>query len=269
MTYLEFRNKYLGKKIDYDQSYGFQCVDLIKQYLDECYGIKAGAWGNAADYWENTHPQIKAKFDRLTPTTPKQGDILVFKRAASNGNAGHISIAESATQHLEQNGGAGTGSGTGSDAIRISNINKASLIGILRPKQLGDNNMPNTGDVDNAYLAANGRTATEEEKKIYTTKPWNVGDGLYYGKTLNDLKLTQDSLKRSTASYEAALAVAEERSANFQRICDVLGVERKPNESETTDRIVAEIERLKANQGNDEYEQIGVINEKPVFGKKG
>lgn len=48
--------------------------------------------------------------------------------------------------------------------------------------------MPNEGDVHNAYLQANGRKATPEEVKVYTNKPWNVKDGLYYGKVLIDLE---------------------------------------------------------------------------------
>ena len=35
-AYNDFKQKRLGKRIDYDKSYGYQCVDLIKQYLDEC-----------------------------------------------------------------------------------------------------------------------------------------------------------------------------------------------------------------------------------------
>lgn len=47
---------------------------------------------------------------------------------------------------------------------------------------------PNGGDVDNVYLEFNGRKATEQEKKVYTSKPWNVTDGLYYGKVVPEVK---------------------------------------------------------------------------------
>lgn len=53
--------------------------------------------------------------------------------------------------------------------------------------------MPNSGDVDNAYLTANGRVATDEEKKVYTSKPWSAPDGLYYGKVLVDLKAAENA----------------------------------------------------------------------------
>ena len=32
--YVNFKNARLGKRIDYDRSYGYQCVDLIKLYLE-------------------------------------------------------------------------------------------------------------------------------------------------------------------------------------------------------------------------------------------
>jgi hypothetical protein len=50
--------------------------------------------------------------------------------------------------------------------------------------------MPNEGDVVNAYAAV-GETATAEDIAVYTSKAWNAGDGLYYGKTLVDLKNAQ------------------------------------------------------------------------------
>lgn len=51
-----------------------------------------------------------------------------------------------------------------------------------------ESDMPNEGDVHNAYLTANGRKATAEEVKIYTNKSWGAEDGLYYGKVLVDLQ---------------------------------------------------------------------------------
>lgn len=45
-----------------------------------------------------------------------------------------------------------------------------------------EEDMPNDGDVDNVYLMFNGRKATNDEKKVYTSKPWSAGDGLFYGK---------------------------------------------------------------------------------------
>lgn len=96
MTYAQFVTKYNGKALDYDGAYGAQCVDLVKQYLDDCFGLKPGAWGNACAYWNSTNPQILAKFDKVangSTNIPKQGDIVVYQCSTpGSGGAGHIEL---------------------------------------------------------------------------------------------------------------------------------------------------------------------------------
>lgn len=138
MSYTAFRNKWLGKRVNYDGIYGYQCVDLIKQYAHEEYGIKAGAWGNAIDYWYNTHPDILKGYSKLSTKEARIGDVVVLKGV--NGNPyGHVGIANksagwSTVQILEQNGSTGSGSGTGGDAIRLRSVPKWRVVGVLRPK---------------------------------------------------------------------------------------------------------------------------------------
>jgi len=138
MNYQQFKSKWIGKRVDYDRVYGFQCVDLIKQYLAENYGLKPGAWGNAIDYWYSTNPAITAKFDRLSTSAARRGDIVIFK--GINGNPyGHIGICDSDAgliyvDTLEQNGSTGNGSGTGGDAIRVRGIPRWRVVGVLRQK---------------------------------------------------------------------------------------------------------------------------------------
>ena len=85
MNYSEFIIAYSGKSFDYDGVSGVQCVDLIKMYLDKVFGIKAGAWGNAKDYYENfNNLPLKNSFDRIANTAsfvPQQGDIAVWGQA--------------------------------------------------------------------------------------------------------------------------------------------------------------------------------------------
>lgn len=138
MTYQEFRNKWLGKRVDIDGVYGFQCADLTKQYMFECFGIPNGAYGNAIDYWYSTNPKVLAKFDKLSTSSARKGDIVIFKGV--NGNPyGHIGMADSDAgiiniATLEQNGQTGNGSGVGGDAIRVRNIPRWRVVGVLRPK---------------------------------------------------------------------------------------------------------------------------------------
>lgn len=48
--------------------------------------------------------------------------------------------------------------------------------------------MPNSGDVINVYQTINHIQPTQEDINVYTSKPWNVPDGLYYGKISIDLQ---------------------------------------------------------------------------------
>ena len=138
MTYQQFKNKWLGKRVDIDKVYGFQCADLVKQYMFECFGIPNGSYGNAIDYWRNTNPKVLAKFDKLSTKETRTGDIVVM--SGINGNPyGHIGVADSSAGWiyagiLEQNGATGNGSSVGGDAIRVRNIPKWRVVGVLRPK---------------------------------------------------------------------------------------------------------------------------------------
>ncbi len=98
MTYDGFVKEYLGKSTDWDGAYGTQCVDLIKAYLYEVFGIKAGSWGNAKYYWINfaLRKPLKSNFTKIANTAsfvPKKGDIVVWSGGIGSSGCGHIAIA--------------------------------------------------------------------------------------------------------------------------------------------------------------------------------
>jgi hypothetical protein len=98
ITYDKFVKNHLGKGVDYDSVAGVQCVDLAKAYLDEVFGIKPGAWGDAYCYYDNfnNHKELVANFTRIANTSslvPKKGDICVWKSTLSSAGHGHIAIA--------------------------------------------------------------------------------------------------------------------------------------------------------------------------------
>lgn len=136
MGYLDFKNKWMGRRIDYDRVYGFQCVDLILEYVYENFGLPSGVWGNAIDYWNRPSPALLSKFTLLATKDCKQGDIVVLYGLSGN-PYGHIGICDSQSPTvvniLEQNGN-GSGTGTGGDAVRVRGIPKNRIAGILRPK---------------------------------------------------------------------------------------------------------------------------------------
>jgi hypothetical protein len=130
-----FIKHWLGKRVDYDKVFLYQCVDLILQYISEVYGIHSGVSGNAIDYWTNTSPALfKAFFKMPTNTPPQRGDIVVYKPTIGN-KYGHILVAVNGQTALEQNGYSGDGDGEGGDEVRYASINLGRIAGILRPKE--------------------------------------------------------------------------------------------------------------------------------------
>lgn len=131
--YVEFKEKWLDKVIDYDHCYGYQCVDLIKLYLDQCLGYwKIGSLWNAKNLPNNKFFDGWAKI-KLTTNNAKQWDIVV----ANNWEYGHVAIVDRIVwdkiRVLEQNGtGKNSGSGKDGNQIRIHQYNFGFFNIILR-----------------------------------------------------------------------------------------------------------------------------------------
>lgn len=148
-NYDTFQRAWIGHRVDFDYAYGYQCVDLIKQYMYSHFGIPNGALGNAIDYWTRTASVILTKFNRVATTSVVKGDIVVLNGLPGN-PYGHIGIAtgnQTATtvEILEQNGSTGNGKGLGGDAIRLRSVPKSRIAGILRPKTVTVSGLPAVG----------------------------------------------------------------------------------------------------------------------------
>lgn len=135
----EFVQKRLGKRVDYDRAYGFQCVDLAKQYISEALEFgKIGALGNAKDMPNNPFFSSWEKIKGMNNIM--QGDIII----SSHGQYGHVAIVDHVLNGkvyvLEQNGsGKNSGSGLGANAIRIQAYNLSFYDTVLRCKKTFDN----------------------------------------------------------------------------------------------------------------------------------
>nr|DAI60345.1 MAG TPA: Endolysin [Caudoviricetes sp.] len=133
MTFNEFYQGVNGKSLDYDGLYGYQCVDLVKVYLDWCFGIKPGAWGNAKDYWNILNRANVSDYFYQVPNTRdlvvERGDIVVWGEMSGN-PYGHVAIGLSGDINhftsLDQN--------WGSNYVREIYHNYDGVLGVLRVK---------------------------------------------------------------------------------------------------------------------------------------
>ena len=137
ITYAEFIKKYSGKAKDYDGVAGVQCVDLIKYYLKEVFGLNPGAWGDAHCYYDNFNniSALTKNFTRIANTpsfVPQKGDIVVWAPSL-NGGWGHIAIAtgQGDTKCFYSYDQNWTGN---HDACKMVKHNYNHVYGVLRPK---------------------------------------------------------------------------------------------------------------------------------------
>lgn len=137
--YKDFVEKWKGKRVDYDKAYWYQCVDLIKQYADECLRMwKIWAIWNAKDvpdwsFWK--------KFQKIEwMKNIMQWDIIV----KTNSKYWHIAIVDHILGNkvyvLEQNGSwKDSWSGVWANAIRIQPYNKTFYQVVLRNPAIIEN----------------------------------------------------------------------------------------------------------------------------------
>ena len=138
MTVVEFVNKYDGKKIDFDNYAGPQCVDLARQYIKEGLDIpehtgSCSTSGGAKDLFldYDKMPVEKKYFSRIKSKTGKPGDIAVWDSSSTN-QYGHVAIVLSNFDSknlivFEQDG-------FKKDGARIRMRSKTNLLGFLRKK---------------------------------------------------------------------------------------------------------------------------------------
>jgi len=88
MNLQEFINQWNGKKLDYDGTYGNQCVDLTKKWLSGLGYSVTGAWGNGIDWDKNGYRDGLTWIANTPSGIPKEGDIMVF----GGGSYGHVDI---------------------------------------------------------------------------------------------------------------------------------------------------------------------------------
>lgn len=132
MTTQEFVNKWLGVKCDFDKAYGYQCVDLFRQFVKEVLGYpQSPSVVGAADLWDSYLPDFYERIPNKEDNHPVMGDIVIFNKRMGGG-FGHVAIVVEADVNsltvFEQDGAVQT-------APKLKTYNTYyNVIGWLRPK---------------------------------------------------------------------------------------------------------------------------------------
>ena len=109
----DWKRKWIGKIIDFDNAYGGQCVDVARQHMFEVDGMQVESVRGAADFFtqHNSRPIQRANYDAIAyreGLIPPVGAKIVWAATDSNGFYGHIAIVDSGNRSsfvaLEQDG---------------------------------------------------------------------------------------------------------------------------------------------------------------------
>ena len=90
MTVRGFFDKYNGKGIDYDNWYGFQCMDLYHQFDKECIGSKNYPAPAAKDVWNKYDSNFYTRISNTPTNIPQEGDVIIWGTII--GPYGHIAV---------------------------------------------------------------------------------------------------------------------------------------------------------------------------------
>ena len=93
----EFINKYINTKVDFDNAFGAQCVDLFRRYCKDVLNIPhTGAVEGAKDIFLNYDklPLEQKYFKKYSTNNPKPTDVIIWNETKTN-KYGHIAIVVS------------------------------------------------------------------------------------------------------------------------------------------------------------------------------
>jgi hypothetical protein len=139
MEVQDFINLNNGKYVDYDGRFGFQCVDLMRQYLVDVLGLNGYAILGVS-YAKQLFDKIPNLGDenfikiKNTPTNyPQKGDIIIWGWCVGvTGYAGHVAIVSDATPKalisFDQNW-------PSNSPCRYVNHSYRGVLGWLRPRR--------------------------------------------------------------------------------------------------------------------------------------
>ena len=146
MTILEWFDKWNGKGIDFDGKFGFQCVDVYRQFVKEVLEAKQSiSVTGAKDVWTTFLPEVFDQIKNSPKGVPQLGDVVIW--GDTIGVYGHVGICRdgnvNAFVSFDQNWPRLTDlNGNGLGVCHFQDHNYNGVSGWLRPKSLPQASQP-------------------------------------------------------------------------------------------------------------------------------
>ena len=205
MTLQEFIAKYDGKGIDWDNAYGFQCMDLYRQYTKEVVGGKQSIpVAGAVNVWDNYLPEVYTRTSNKPDNAPKPGDVVIW--GIELGPFGHIAVCTEADTNnftsFDQNFPLGS-------VCHLQKHTYFGVLGWLRPRGLP------------TPFVVPPETPTDPDKvKIGLGGDWGVMEAQAVRSSLNDMKKVIDEGKIEVGGLKTQVS---EMLKSRQALADKLG----------------------------------------------
>lgn len=126
MNYIVYKNNVIWTRVNYDGAYGFQCVDLIRDYIKNQNRTQPlSLWWLWCKYFAiSPYYYFKStEYERIPNkinNKPEQWDIVIFSKPSATGHIGVVDSANYLTLNvLEQNAWSGNWDWTGSNRIKV------------------------------------------------------------------------------------------------------------------------------------------------------
>ena len=248
MTFDAFIAKNKNYGLDFDGSYGFQCVDLARYYWRDVLEISQprGVSG-AKNFWTNydSDPNLKNNFTKIADSKeliPLKGDVMIW--GAKYGVWGHIAIVIEGTANdftcFSQN------DPTGAKSIIKYYKNFNGTLGVLRPKR--PNNGSSEPGSDNmsdlqACLKLHGGLMEEIKEKDKIISELTADKDRYqaerdqarddYEKIKTELRECEEALAICEAKPETTPPVETELELIERSVTEILYDKRKAVREET------------------------------------
>lgn len=167
--YVDYKRKMLWSRVDYDKAYGYQCVDLFKDYMKNVLKIRCWKTGNANQIRYNTYNCFDENREQIKGTKDlMQWDILISLKWTY----GHIGIFDRYAWGkiclLEQNWSwSPEANGTNWDEIREHFYDPSFFVWVWRNQTVSKNYQKEVSFIENKLFTKwNDKDTIDYERSI-------------------------------------------------------------------------------------------------------